>query len=75
MTFPRAPSKEKVRLFCIHSVACFSMSTFFARVFFGDDVTRFPCGYIYIYIYISSNACRQHGFMLKGSKCFTHDLS
>ena len=38
----------------------------FCAIFFGDDVTRFPCGYIYIYI-ILYNACRQHGFMLNGS--------
>ena len=74
MTFPRAPSKEK-GAFVLRSLSCmFFHVHVFLHDFFGDDVTRFPCGYIYIYI-ILYNACRQHGFMLKGSKCFTHDLS
>ena len=49
VTFPRAPSKEKgafssaftqLHVFHVHV---------FCTIFFGDDVTRFPCGYIYIY--------------------------
>ena len=46
VTFPRAPSKEKGAFCSAFTQLHFYMSTFL-RDLFGDDVTRFPCGYIY----------------------------